>query len=79
MLRNTGKSTQSLGSAWHKSTFSGTSGCVEARQHLFKLVELRDSKDPDGPTLGFDVKAWKQFVAFVASEQSPLRDTGATS
>jgi hypothetical protein len=38
---------------WRKSSFSGDSGdCVEVRQDL---TAIRDSKNPDGPTLSVDL------------------------
>lgn len=41
--------------AWRKSTFSNVgSGCVEIARDL---DAVRDSKNPDGPRLRFDVRA----------------------
>jgi hypothetical protein len=38
---------------WRTSSFSGNSGnCVQVRQDL---AALRDSKNPDGPTLRVDL------------------------
>lgn len=38
---------------WRKSTFSnGTTDCVELAKNN-GMVYVRDSKDPDGPMLGF--------------------------
>lgn len=38
---------------WRKSSFSGDSGdCVQVRQDL---AAIRDSKNPDGPTLAGDL------------------------
>jgi hypothetical protein len=38
---------------WRKSSFSGSGGnCVEVRQDL---AAIRDSKNPDGPTLSVDL------------------------
>jgi Domain of unknown function (DUF397) len=50
---------------WRKSSFSSdTMNCVEfapGSQH----VGLRDSKDPDGPSLWFGVDSWSDFIATV--------------
>lgn len=48
--------------SFHKSSHSdGGEGCVEtARLSATHLV--RDSKDPDGPTLAFSSSAWTRFL-----------------
>jgi hypothetical protein len=50
---------------WRKSSFSSDSmNCVEfapGSEH----VGLRDSKDPDGPSLWFGVESWCHFIATV--------------
>lgn len=53
------------GLRWRKSTRSATNGaCVEIAE-LTGAVAVRDSKDPDGPRLRFDLAAWRAFVAGV--------------
>ncbi len=50
---------------WQKSSFSGTEGsCVEVRLAPGGggRVQLRDSKDPDGPALTFDAAALVALV-----------------
>lgn len=48
---------------WRKSTRSNGSGnCVEVADNLAGKVGLRDSKDPRGPVLAFDQRAWSLFV-----------------
>jgi hypothetical protein len=48
---------------WRKSSFSSdTANCVEFAPGS-DLVGLRDSKDPDGPSLWFAVESWRDFVA----------------
>jgi hypothetical protein len=52
-------------SDWRKSTLSGSSGyCLEAR-HNKEHVQVRDSKDRDGPALTFLRAEWTAFVAGV--------------
>ena len=48
---------------WKKSTRSGgNSGqCVEVRRHG-GAVQVRDSKDPNGPVLTFTNAEWGAFV-----------------
>lgn len=49
--------------AWRKSMRSGSQGnCVEVAENLPAGVGIRDSKDPDGPALVFEPRA---FVAFI--------------
>ncbi len=55
---------------WHTSTFSNGNGgnCVEVATNLHDLVTVRDSKDPEGPTLIFSSRAWAVFTAGVVRE-----------
>lgn len=49
--------------AWVTSTRSGSNGqCTEVRARRC-AVDVRDSKDPDGPILTFGVEHWAAFVA----------------
>ncbi|MFJ7944480.1 DUF397 domain-containing protein [Streptomyces sp. NPDC096354] len=50
---------------WHKSSYSGGDGgnCLEVADGHPGVVPVRDSKDPDGPTLVFRTAAWSSFVA----------------
>jgi hypothetical protein len=48
---------------WRKSSHSGASGdCVEVAA-VNSIRAIRDSKDPQGAFLGFNVSAWKTFVS----------------
>ncbi|GAA4701423.1 DUF397 domain-containing protein [Phytohabitans rumicis] len=47
---------------WRKSTRSqDNGGCVEVAK-LLNGVAVRDSKDPDGPTLIFSIGPWADFI-----------------
>jgi Domain of unknown function (DUF397) len=49
-------------SAWFKSTRSaGNGACVEVT-FANDTVGVRDSKDPQGPTLDFAPESWTAFV-----------------
>lgn len=67
------------GARWRKSSYSGANGaqCVEVASADAVLV--RDSKDPDGPVLGFTPEAWQEFLSSMSlrrNERSiPLRVT----
>ncbi len=52
---------------WQKSSRSNGQGgeCVEVAANLPKIVAVRDSKQPDGPTLIFKSTAWRTFLAMV--------------
>ncbi|GAA1776906.1 DUF397 domain-containing protein [Actinomadura chokoriensis] len=54
--------------AWRKSSHSTGNGgqCVEVASER-AVVLARDSKDPDGPVLGFGVDAWTAFLDTVKS------------
>ncbi|WP_173523893.1 DUF397 domain-containing protein [Nonomuraea antri] len=48
---------------WRKSTASGDNGqCVEVATNLPGIVAVRDSKDPQGPTLVFTRGEWRAFL-----------------
>ncbi|MGC4804849.1 DUF397 domain-containing protein [Micromonospora sp. DT233] len=51
------------GASWRKSTRSGSNAnCVEVAESA-RVIGVRDSKDPAGPVLAFDRRAWTTFVA----------------
>ncbi|MFE6056767.1 DUF397 domain-containing protein [Kitasatospora sp. NPDC056446] len=54
---------------WFKSSYSGTNGgdCIEVAPGVPGLVPVRDSKNPEGPTLAFPAEAWGSFVTAARS------------
>jgi Domain of unknown function (DUF397) len=59
---------------WRKASYSGANGggCVEVARRLPGVVAVRDSKDPDGPRLGFAPDQWREFTGRVkAGEYGP--------
>ncbi|MCA1681826.1 MAG: DUF397 domain-containing protein [Actinobacteria bacterium] len=51
---------------WRTSSYSGTNGgCVEVAP-VPASVFVRDSKDPEGPTLAVPTAAWRLFLGAVA-------------
>jgi hypothetical protein len=57
---------------WVKSSYSGAQGleCVEVAAGLGGAM-VRDSKDPEGPTLEFSGRAWAAFIAEVRGGALP--------
>ncbi|MBY8889148.1 DUF397 domain-containing protein [Streptomyces sp. PTM05] len=55
---------------WFTSSYSSEEGgqCVEVAA-CPTLVHVRDSKDPQGPTLAFTPTAWAAFTTFAADQQ----------
>lgn len=55
-----------IGAAWRKSSRSGPNGgnCVEVAA-VDRAIAVRDSKDPDGPKLGFTGRQWAAFLTRV--------------
>ncbi|MGI5469587.1 DUF397 domain-containing protein [Streptomyces sp. CA-132043] len=59
---------------WFKSSYSGEEGgstCVEIAVQP-SIVHIRDSKNPQGPTLTVDPGSWAAFAAFVGSGDEQL-------
>ncbi|MFD7448819.1 DUF397 domain-containing protein [Kitasatospora sp. NPDC059827] len=60
-----------IGTHWEKSSYSGSDGgqCLEFSRTAAAhgLVPVRDSKDPEGPSLLFSTDAWSAFVAELKS------------
>ena len=50
---------------WRKASYSTNNGgaCVEIAANLPGVVAVRDSKDPDGPVLGFSPRVWAAFTS----------------
>jgi Domain of unknown function (DUF397) len=54
---------------WRKSSYSSQNGaCIEAADNLPGTVVVRDSKDPQGPVLGFSDHDWRAFVRQIKDE-----------
>ncbi|HEX5569447.1 MAG TPA: DUF397 domain-containing protein [Streptomyces sp.] len=57
---------QGMTERWTKSSHSaGNGACVEVRSPAPQTVAVRDSKVPQGPTLGFVPDSWAAFVGAV--------------
>ncbi len=50
---------------WKKSTRSGNTNCVEVADEPDGSRLVRDSKDPNGPTLRFTPSEWTAFIGGV--------------
>lgn len=59
---------------WRKSSHSGGNGaCVEVASFAAGSVAVRDSKDPQGPSLAFSPEAWTSFIRDVEAGVYPVR------
>lgn len=55
---------QNSASGWFKSSFSAANNCVEVR-HSAEGTSVRNSRDPQGPSLTFTPGEWTAFTAGV--------------
>jgi hypothetical protein len=56
---------------WRKSSYSLSNGnCVEVGAGQ-GMVAVRDSRDPEGPTVGVSPRAWIEFTEQVKRATSP--------
>jgi hypothetical protein len=57
-----------IDTTWKKASRSGggANQCVEVRRYN-GAVQVRDSKDPDGPVLTLSREQWAEFVTAVAN------------
>jgi hypothetical protein len=64
---------------WHKSSHSGHSGgeCVEVAG-LARVIAMRDSKDPSGPTLVVEAAGWQALLRGIKAGEyeTALRPSG---
>jgi Domain of unknown function (DUF397) len=58
-------------STWHKASSCANADCVEVRR-TNNGVQIRDSKDPDGPALSFTADEWCAFVSSVTAKEFDL-------
>lgn len=56
--------------AWRKSSYSGSDGgnCLEVAA-CPDAVHVRDSKNPEGPTLTLSPAAWSSFAEFAVTRR----------
>ncbi len=61
------------GATWRKSSYSSNGGatCVETAM-AGPVVAVRDSTDPDGPTLAFTGREWDTFLNLVKDQRLEL-------
>lgn len=59
--------------SWVKSSYSGVQGgdCIEIAPTPH-TIHVRDSKDPEGPILGFTPDAWAAFVAYARTQDERI-------
>ena len=62
------------GMKWRKSSYSANNGgaCVEVCTSDPGAVAVRDSKDREGPALGFTPGAWSVFVQAIKNREFDL-------
>jgi hypothetical protein len=60
-----------MDATWRKSSYSGGNGggCVEvgAQQQVGRVL-VRDTRDHQGPVLGFSTQTWRQFAERVKKD-----------
>ncbi|MER7767515.1 DUF397 domain-containing protein [Kitasatospora sp. NPDC096140] len=57
---------------WYKSSYSAqATECVETGHITVGGMAVRDSKDPNGPTLAFLTDAWTAFLTAIKTGDIP--------
>jgi hypothetical protein len=59
--------------AWRKSTFSTQGECVEVRRSP-DVVQVRNSRSPEGPILEFTTAEWRAFLKGIVAGDFSLPD-----
>jgi uncharacterized protein DUF397 len=68
LAKNVSDDSDNSGREWRRSSRSyGGGNCIEAAPHQGALIDIRDSKNPDGAVLRFASAEWNAFVAGVRS------------
>ncbi|MFI7275356.1 DUF397 domain-containing protein [Streptomyces sp. NPDC049879] len=63
---------RATGSAWFTSSYSGPNGdCVKARYRVQDSMDLRDSKDRNGPVVAFGAHSWAAFSTALRDDAFP--------
>jgi hypothetical protein len=60
-------------SGWRKSSYCGTTSCVEIANLASDDVFVRDSKNLEGSWLSFGPDSWKLFIAGVKDGEFDLQ------
>lgn len=56
------------GTEWRTSSYSADGDCVEVAPTPNGVL-VRDSKNPDGPTLAVTPTAWRDFLSAIAADR----------
>jgi hypothetical protein len=59
---------------WHKSSFSESGACVEARETA-DSIQVRDSMDRSGPVLTFTFSEWRSLLVDITRGECPCAQT----
>jgi Domain of unknown function (DUF397) len=62
------RGSENISPRWFKSSASDPDSCVEVR-FIENAVQVRDSKDPEGPVLTFTDREWEAFLAGVRFQE----------
>jgi len=68
-----GPMTNDISKDWYKSSFcTSSANCVETRMHTDGSVDIRNSRDPQGPVVSFTKDEWTAFLSGVRSGEFDL-------
>jgi hypothetical protein len=56
---------------FHISSYCNVDGCIAV--HAGETIQVRDSKDPEGPILNFTPESWTSFINGVKEDQFATR------
>ena len=63
-----------LKAEWQKSSYCGSNACAEVAFHEGRVL-VRNSKNPQGPTVEFTAEEWNAFLAGARAGEFDIKES----